>query len=298
MIILQMLGGLGNQMFQYALGRKLALEHNTELKVDLRGYHENSLRKYCLDNLSVCIAGEASKKEISRFADKTYPWYVRRAAGLMRVNKWLAQKGKNSRHYSEKTEFTFDSKVLSWPDNIYVSGYFQSYKYFEDIRDVLVKEFQPKKSAEGINANYLKDILEQQSVSLHVRRGDYVSNAATQKHHGGCDLAYYKEAMRRMDKYCHGKPVYYVFSDDLEWVKGNLKFDRLVYFMDQNGADKDYEDLRLMSACQHHIIANSSFSWWGAWLCQRPAQKVIAPKVWIKANPNTPNMVPDNWERI
>ncbi len=136
------------------------------------------------------------------------------------------------------------------------------------------------------------------SVSLHIRRGDYVSNKVTNQVHGVCDLNYYSHAISYIAERISNTHLF-VFSDDPEWAKGNLKTEIPTFFVDNNRADKDYEDLKLMRQCKHNIIANSSFSWWGAWLNQNAGKIVIAPKKWFNDKSiNTKDLIPEKWIRL
>ena len=135
------------------------------------------------------------------------------------------------------------------------------------------------------------------SVSLHIRRGDYVSNQKTNQTHGTCDLDYYQRCITEIEKEVEN-PYFFVFSDEIEWVKENLKINHPAEYVDQNTGDKSYEDMRLMSQCKHNVIANSSFSWWGAWLNSYPDKIVFAPKRWFASDKhNTKDLIPEGWKK-
>ena len=137
-----------------------------------------------------------------------------------------------------------------------------------------------------------------QSVSLHIRRGDYASNPVTQSFHGTLQMGYYTRAMRHLAERIED-PHLYVFSDDPEWARGNLQSEYPTEFVIHNDVDRNYEDLRLMSSCKHHIIANSTFSWWAAWLCSNPEKLVFAPRKWFEgSNNDTRDLIPDTWNQI
>lgn len=155
-----------------------------------------------------------------------------------------------------------------------------------------------KYKSDVTNEQVAQNILSVNAVSLHVRRGDYVSNLTINQFHGTCSLEYYNQAIAQIAKKVE-TPHFFVFSDDPEWVKSNLKIDYSITIVDHNNADKNYEDIRLMSLCKHHIIANSSFSWWGAWLCRNPNKIVIAPLKWFNDKSiNTTDLIPDGWIKI
>jgi hypothetical protein len=291
MIIVKLMGGLGNQMFQYAAGRRLALNHNTILKLDLsfllnRTPRENfTYRSYELGIFNI-QAELASPSEINRFVPtgKNMLNYLKRK---LKLNKLV-----------KESHFHFDEGGLSSPDNSYLDGYWQSEKYFKEIEDIIRSDFTLKAKATNLNQELAKEIGSYNSVSLHIRRGDYVSNPETNNFHGSCSLGYYEKAIKKIAD-CIVEPHLFIFSDDPDWAKDNLIFEYPIKFVAHNGSEKSYEDLRLMSLCKHNIIANSSFSWWGAWLNRNPEKIVIAPEKWFNdSSINTDDLIPDSWLRI
>ena len=285
MIIVKLIGGMGNQMFQYALGRRLAIENKTELKLDVSGYeHQEGItpRAYGLGVFSV--DGQiASEEEV---------------AGIKYPNVLFAKLGLSGKGYlRERMANIFDERILHAGNDHYLEGYWQTEQYFKEIRDVLLKEFSLRPEYDHLDPSVLRAMADGESVALHVRRGDYVSNPETNKYHGTCSPEYYHSAIRFIaDKV--GTPTFFVVSDDIAWVKENIKIDFPVTYV-SNGILKDYEELILMSKCKHNIIANSSFSWWGAWLNQNPDKIVIAPKQWFNDPSAAKNdIVPDSWVRM
>jgi hypothetical protein len=136
-----------------------------------------------------------------------------------------------------------------------------------------------------------------ESVSLHIRRGDFVSNRKTNEIHGVLPLEYYYEAIRLITNQVRN-PEFFIFSDDIPWVRENLLVPKKVNFVEHPTSNRDYEDLILMSNCKHHIIANSSFSWWGAWLSQNPVKRVIAPREWYRIVIDTRDLLPEEWIKL
>lgn len=302
MIVVRVMGGLGNQLFEYAAARRLAMVNNDQLKLDISTYAV-SPRPYRLDKFNI-IEDIASVSEVERLtgADSrnTFPQRVRRR--LSRYVQKLRPTCKTAIISELSTGFHPD--VLHAKGDVYLNGYWQSERYFIGIEDVIRSEFTLKEPPDATNWQMGKVISECESVSLHVRRGDYVSNALYNKVHGTCPLDYYRAAIKLLMG-CDFKsrsienPHFFIFSDDHEWVKQNLKLDYPTTHVDHNGEDKDYEDLRLMSLCKHHIIANSSFSWWGAWLSTNVSKTVIAPKVWFNdQSKDSSDIVPKSWWRI
>lgn len=291
MIISKLSGGLGNQMFQYALGRRLAIKNNVPLKLDIREYNENRLRKYDLRHFNITedFATQKDLRSVTFPSDKpNHAYFIKTYQRILHLSPI---------QYVKEQTINFRPEILTLGDNTYLDGYWQSEKYFSDIEDVIRKEFTVKSKPDPINESYLGEIRDCESVSVHVRRGDYVSNPTTAQVHGFLGLGYYQKALSIILENTD-RPHFFVFSDDLEWAEGNIKTDAPITYVKYNGA-KNYEDLRLMSACKHHIIANSSFSWWGAWLSPDREKIVIAPRRWFKSDRlNARDLIPESWHKI
>lgn len=293
MIIVKIIGGLGNQMFQYALGRALAHKNNTELKLDISDFRDRyKLHSYSLKHLNI---GEkiASIKEIELLKTGSKS---RILSPLLKIFKKIPGRNATGSHIMEK-KFSFDASILSLGDNIYLDGYWQSEKYFINIQDIIRREFQIKTPPDPNNDSMIKRIETTDAVAVHIRRGDYVSNSKTNSIHGSASLEYYTKAAKIMMDATNA-PTFFIFSDDPQWVKENLRLPSSIIYADHNGPEKNYEDLWLMSLCKHHIIANSTFSWWGAWLAKNENQKVIAPLKWFNNDTDTRDLIPSRWERI
>ncbi len=278
MIITKILGGLGNQMFQYALGKYLAQKHDTELKLDVTNFNNYKLHNYDLSKLNI-QNNIALIHEIEKLKSKKFFNFI---------------KIKKQSHINEKT-FTFDESILDLPDNIYLEGYWQSEKYFKSLREILLQEFSPKDKITCKNEKYLSKISSVNSVSLHVRRGDYISNPTANSVHGTCNLDYYSKSIDYIVSKIE-KPEFYIFSDDHQWVKENLKYNHPMTFVNWNTKETALWDMFLMSKCKHNIIANSTFSWWGAWLNDNNDKIVIAPKKWFNSSDMSgKDLVPTEW---
>jgi hypothetical protein len=280
MIIVILQAGLGNQMFQYALGRSLAVKRGTKLMLDTSWYEKAqevggvSRRAYELGPLDV----------IENFWQPTL------------VNRALLKAFGHGIFTDDPEPYVFHPEALELPNYSRLFGFFQNERYFKDIRDIIVKEFTLKAPPTGRNQELLREIMANpQSVSVHVRRGDYVTSQTASAKHGTKGLEYYQKAVTAIKKQAP-KPTFYVFSDDPEWCKDNLKLDGPTTYVDNNTYGGD--DMRLMRACRHNIIANSSFSWWGAWLNTHPDKIVVAPKQWLNnADMDTSDAVPQEWIR-
>lgn len=291
MIITKLIGGLGNQIFQYATGRVLAEKNNCELKLDITGYeHQAGLtpRKYELQHFNT-KENFASREEIAEIKNKksSLPGFLR---NLLNKNKYPC--------CIKEKSFNFNPKILGLKGNIYLDGYWQSEKYFKDIRHILIEEFKLKESPNNDNQEILNQINTVNSVSLHVRRGDYANNPEINNLYGLCDLDYYQKAIDYIAKNTED-PHFFLFSDDISWVKGNLQLDSPCTVVDCNNPNTGFYDLELMKNCRHNIIANSSFSWWGGWLNDNENKIVIAPYKWFNnSERNTKDLLPEEWIKL
>ena len=295
MIIVKLWGGLGNQMFQYAAARRLALANDAPLKLDLGWFDRiprgDTPREYELHVFN-CVQDVASAREVKalRGVDtRRWPKAVKRlleAAGLLVKRSCVREK-----------HFHFDPEVLGLRGDLYLDGYWQSAKYFADAADAIRRDFTFRDAPDSVNREFAERIRGVEAVSLHVRRGDYVAGGAS-RHHVSNSLEYYAKAIAALTARLR-EPHFFVFSDEPAWVKENLRLDVPLTCVDLNGAGKGYEDLRLMSLCRHHIIANSSFSWWGAWLSDHPEKIVIAPRQWFaRDDKNTADLIPEGWLQL
>jgi hypothetical protein len=290
MIIVKLMGGLGNQMFQYAAGRCLSHLHKTELKLDLSFLNADPGNRYTKRDFALEVfninCSIATEEDIKRFQPLERGKITRT---LMRKLPLLY-----SKVISNESGHAFMKEFYSYPKDVYLNGYWQSEYYFEPVEAILRKEFTLKEELTGEHAELAKRIRNSDSVSVHVRRGDYVNNKEVNQFHGICSAEYYQKAVELMKT--KGGIELFVFSDDIQWAKENLKADK-VNFVTQN--NPGYIDMHLMSLCKHNIIANSSFSWWAAWLNQNALKTVIAPEKWF-ADPAryTPDIYPENWIRL
>ncbi len=270
MIIVKLYGGLGNQLFQYATARSLALKNKTELSFDLHDFSVNKKREYLLSGYTLPATIASNESVQSIFQDNRL------------LNRLL---GKSRWHIYREKNLSYDQRIADASGDIYLDGHWMNEKYFAQIRTRLLKELLPKRHK---TYDFGKN-----SVSIHIRRGDYASEQETKKVHGVLPISYYKKAILKMKKIIDN-PVFYIFSDDLTWVHQHRRSFGQVKIM---VGDSPNEDLYAMSHCSHHIIANSTFSWWGGWLSTNPHQVVIAPKKWY-ASGRDENIVPKKWLRL
>lgn len=256
MIISKIQGGLGNQLFQWAYGKYLSIKYDTELYLDTNFYYNQ-------------IGNTLRNFELNKFPNLKY-------IEPNITEKPIIQLSDNF----EYNEFIYDQNY-----HYYLNGFWQSEKYFLDISDIIKKELLP-------NNDFFKKLkidTNENNVSLHIRRTDYITSNGF---HPVQTIEYYNNALEYIGDY----EKLLIFSDDIEWCKNNLSFNKMLFIENSDNV----EDIWLMSLCKHNIIANSSFSWWGAWLNENPNKKVIAPKNWFgtQSNLNTDNIIPNNWIKI
>lgn len=290
MIVARITSGLGNQLFQYAMGRSLALRNNTSLYFDLSYYKQHyatdTPRAFRLDRFAI---------DYNRLDTSPY-LYLSKATKLLpnRTLKplfnWLTEK-----------QFHADPAVLNATGRFVVlDGFWQSERYFARCEAVIRGELTFTRATGATFASYRREIdRSEQPISVHIRRGDYVSHPEFSQSFGFVGVDYYRAAIARLMAQF---PVarLFLFSDDPGWVQQNLALNVPHVFVQNTGPDADLDDLQLMSLCKHHIIANSSFSWWGAWLNADTHKVVIAPDRWFLNKPgwDTKDLIPANWLRL
>lgn len=293
MIIVNLKGGLGNQMFQFAMGYSVAMLLRTDYLFDSSSFKYDQLRNIELEevfNVEAPIATDELIQKIKLFN----PPIIERIKRKI-FNKEIPYYKKS---FITEVNFSYDKNLKNISKDCYLDGYFQSEKYFEEYQKDINLLFQFKNPPNLYYSDIFKLIEEKESVSIHIRRGDYVANPEANSFHGLTTLEYYKQAIDLVSKKIK-HPFFIVISDDIEWCK--TEFDFVDCFFVENGRGKDYEDLRLMTKCQHNIIANSSFSWWGAWLNQNPEKIVIAPKIWFlneEFQSQTQDLKPKTWIQL
>lgn len=288
-VTVRLIGGLGNQLFQYAAARALALRHNAQVKLDLTGFETYGLRRYELASYSIA-AGIATAEELKAVGTE------QPRIGLL--TRLIGRLKASPLHHYREPSYNFDPKLAEQPLPLLMDGYWQSERYFSDSADILREELTPREPLDPVNAELAERIRATTAVSLHVRRGDYVSDAHTNAYHGVCSLDYYRAAVTHIRDRVPDAHLF-VFSDDHDWTRGNLQLDLPTSYVTANSADRGFRDLQLMSMCRHHIIANSSFSWWGAWLNPAPDKIVAAPKLWFaKGGNDTRDLLPPAWVQL
>lgn len=292
MIVSRIIGGLGNQMFQYAAGRALSLERDQSLRLDIAGFSSYQLHQgFELQRVFDFPSEIASEADVRSILGWQFPSSIRRI--VMRP----AMAAFRHHGFVVEPHFHYWPGIKNVPQDCYLVGYWQSEKYFQTHAAVIRADFTFKVPLTKRNAELAEQIDQVNAVSLHVRRGDYAKNPKTNATHGLCPLDYYRAAIRYISGQVE-QPYFFIFSDDIAWLKNNLKIDFQHQYVDHNVLAESYNDMRLMSLCRHHIIANSSFSWWGAWLNSYPNKIIVAPQRWFTKNVGTSDLTPSAWYRL
>ena len=266
--IVKLSGGLGNQMFQYALYRRLQSQGRTVKMDDFTEYAADNTRPKQLQTAFGITYERCTREELTDLTDA----YMNPGA---RVRRKIL--GRQTKSYMEK-QFHFDEAVLE-QESAYYEGCWQTEKYFKEIEAELRKSFQFQCEIPKATRQFLSQIEATNAVSIHIRRGDYLNSEVQEVYGNICTDAYYRKATSRMAELVEN-PTYYIFTNDRDWAKEQMQEENFV-LIDCNDESTGYLDMLLMSKCQHHIIANSSFSWWGAWLNANPDKIIIAPSKWL-----------------
>ena len=303
MIITRLTGGLGNQMFQYAAGLALASARRTVCKLDVSWFREypeyEAHNRYDLSCLNL-TEQFATQEEIERA----------RGVALTRVERWSVAAARRLRfyryaarhapagHWHRPATFAYYPEFWDQPDGTYLDGMFQSEKFFGAAAAALRRHFSPRYPSPPALLALGEQIGRGPSVAVHFRRGDYVRNPIFSREMGVLPIGYYERAVRALQER-HSGLTWYIFSDDIEAVAREFTPPGPHVFVRTAPSDQPYEKIRLMSRCDHAIIGNSTFAWWGAWLNAAPARTVIAPDPWFAASANDGrDVVPETWLRL
>lgn len=289
MNIVNISGGLGHQMFQYAFYLAMkAIDSDTGIDILSFMYH-NYHNCYELGNVFQVKPDVLTPDVVKRYADVSHDLLSVIRRDWLHINRKV-----DGNLYVEDSPL-YDSHVFELR-NTYFQGSWQSWRYFDKVRDTVLTQFQFKNAPSQINAAVIDAMKGSESVALHVRRGDYTKKRRWNQLGSICSLDYYGWAMANIRQQLGENVHYFVFSDDMPWVRKNLSIPNATY-IDWNSGAESYNDMRLMSLCKHNIIANSSFSWWAAYLNENPDKIVIAPNKWYRNLP-TPDLLPPFWTQV
>lgn len=286
MIIVYLQGGLGNQMFQYAFGKHLSLITGRPLLLDASHFgkiaENETPRSFQLSQWSATHQ-LCTERDLEFLKHKQNPSIFERILRKINIDK---------SYYTINDSTAIDLKAIHNADLVFLHGYFQNENYFIENRELISKEFKP---AKPIEFPYSK---ENNTVSIHVRRGDYISNDKAAQHHGVCGVEYFFNAIKTIEEKID-QPKFIFFSDDIEWCKATFSKLSNTIFIEPRTNSLECDDLYWMSQCAHHIISNSSYSWWGAWLNNSEEKIVIAPSKWVASQiEDRNNVVPKNWIQL
>jgi hypothetical protein len=287
-VIVRLKGGLGNQMFQYAAGLALAERLQKKLIVDCSWFGVDPNRTFALAPFGISAQNPFHSAP------------SKRTSGLIsRVSNKISRViDKFNPTIFYESSFRYDIAFEKIKKPLVLDGYFQSERYFSAISKRISDTFIVREQASKQASMLLDEIKVNDSICVHIRRGDYISNPSANAYHGTCSLEYYYQAISLIAENL-STPHCYVFSDDPRWVELNFRGEIPFTLVDIHSADQAHEDLRLMMACRHFVIANSSFSWWAAWLGADTQKTVIYPREWFKNNTqDITDLIPHTWSTI
>lgn len=291
MVTIALSGGLGNQMFQYAAAKALATRLNTTLIADLYTFSKKTKatsRSFELDIFTLEVERRNTLK--GKLINKLHPY-------IQRHRTFFSHFG----FFSDTYAMLYQPSFEMLKGDITMQGNFQNEKYFKDIESDLRKDFSFRNPLSGKNKNIAERIKQTNAIAIHIRRGDYLTNKNAATNFVTCGKEYYDSAINHISEKV-ADPEFYIFSEDFEWIKENLNFGVYpVTYIDWNKGKDSYIDMQLMSLCKHNIIANSSFSWWAAWLNSNTNKIVIAPSTWFQSeekNQLLNDFYPKGWMKI
>lgn len=285
-VVVALSGGLGNQMFQYATGRALAVKLGSNLELDLSWFDCREDRSFALLPFKIVAK--------TRVLWPGWPERIRSPGS--RLLRRYSNRLMNLPIFREP-HFHYAPAFAMLDHPVFLEGYWQSERYFDSIRDTLLNDFSLKEAPPEACQRALAELQDCDAICVHVRRGDYLSPANAQTH-GTCPVDYYQRGVAELVQGL-ARPHCFIFSDDPAWARASLEFPCRTTVMDINGPRDAHLDLYLMSLCKRFLIANSSLSWWGAWLGTTPCKQVIAPAQWFRdQSKRTDDLIPDMWKRI
>ncbi len=295
MIITLLKGGLGNQMFQYAVA-KGCLQNGENIYLDLSFVEKHNIttEEFTARSFELDIFPNINAQIISKFSLNIYGG---KSKISKKLKKWhLIQHSLISQHSHEFVDLNLRKKIT------YLDGFFQSEKYFKHIRNELLHDFRFPHLGSKNELAEQKILASKNATAIHIRRGDYITNKAAAAYHGVLPISYYREALELLSQKLNIPTIeVFIFTNDIEWVKNNFKLSgSKLHFIEGNEGKDSWKDMALMTACKHHIIANSSFSWWGAWLASRQGH-VYAPNNWFSDIADTysiHDLIPEKWNIV
>jgi hypothetical protein len=293
MKIVKLKGGLGNQMFQYAYAKLLQKMTKDDVRLDYVAFEvlEGNTSVPGIEQFRITIP-KATEKEVKKICMLNHTHKSRVLNYYIYIVKIMIESFINSKYYFEKEGGYINPDSII--KNSYFDGFWQSWRYVEEVKNEIIKEFVPRNELSE-NTKHIQEVIKKQNaVFVGVRRGDYTKNP---QHYGTFGSGYYQNAMKYISEYVNN-PVFYIFSNDIEWCKINLDLGMFnVIYREPNQQISDFEELMIMASCKHAIIANSTFHWWGAALINNTDKIICCPTKWWHDDKPT-DIIPDNWIRI
>ena len=299
MIVVRLMGGLGNQMFQYATAYALAKRNNTEVKIDVTLLEQNKKhahekvthRELDLETFNLKLVF-ASQKEIDHFNGKVhnnlFGKIINKLGSFSRAKDLILETGRG-----------FNEHVLNLKDNKCLVGAWQSESYFSDLKEEIKKIFKFKMAIPESSKEIFDQINNVNSVCVNVRRGDYITSPIYSKNIGALQPTYYNSGINWMEEKL-SSPHFFVFSDDVEWCKSNIVSKSPLHFIGHEHAGVKFNTyIQLMSKCKHFVISNSTFAWWAAYLGEKENTNVVAPVKWSRSDEFFPkDIIPGRWIKM
>lgn len=272
MVISKIIGGLGNQLFCYAFAKTLSDELNQELKLDLSFYTKNEILDIYRLNRFCIYENTATKDEINNYSRKEINKYLNKIFKALTGRYFFL----NNKYHVDEKSFSYDKSKIKHRKHLYITGYWAQPELFQHNRHKLLKYYKLNVPLNNENKTILESIKTSDSIAVHIRRGDYINN----NYFVTLPKEYYLKAIELMKKkFC--KPYFYFFSDDIDWVINEFSHIHNSYFVNINDRKNDFMEFELMRNCHHFILANSTFSWWAAWLSEEPSKNIIIPGKWF-----------------
>ena len=294
MIVVKLQGGLGNQLFQYAIGKSLSLHYDTQLFLDLTHLLDRTptkdfvFRGYDLDMFNL--------EDVAFFNDKIKAKFWKKS--------WIRSVFFSSPIYYKEKGFHFDEALFTLKKgNIYLDGYWQSQKYFGKYESILRSKIKFHNHLTFEQTKLIEDLRLNNSICVNFRRTDYVELMSANKVHGVTPIGFYHKSLQQIKEKTNDVFKIYVFSDDIEWCRKNFIIDDAIYFVEHElyKGDRFSTYLELMSNCKYFIIPNSTFAWWAAWISNAKGENIYVPYQWFKdetLQSQTKDLIPETWNRV
>jgi len=293
MIISRIFQGLGNQLFQYAFGRAMSIRNKTELKLDATFYKDSEITEYGFTYKRDFEIARYNVEIVTATDNEINLYKGTSPGGIIDRVKHKFIKGKRPKVIHEDLS-KFSPEFNTIKGNLYLDGYFTSEEFFKDHAGIIRKEFTLKNQMSEVNNKWAGLMQSTNSVSISYRRGNFLNNPL----HETCFMQYYLDGLNEVHKLSTEEITVFIWSDDNDWTEKNFKPPFKCYYMTHNYPDF-HEDLRLMTRCKHHVIPNSTFSWWAAWLGEHESQIVVAPEKWLNSDEiYYDHVIPKRWHKI